>query len=153
VRTIILHFIILLNDQFWDQLKILLSSFYYNLLKKQIVFLAMISLILIATLTMFILLDEHNDGTTNTYSKISCYPSDESKINRCLASYNCLSDESNANCIEKDQNYLVSDICSDASEIIVRESDGCFILPKVGTTVCGKYSFSVDTEYECKLEQ
>lgn len=87
----------------------------------------------------------YNPSVDNPYSPISCYPTDEEITKRCLSVFNC--SESNDNCVEEDDHI---DICSNPDDIMIRESDGCMVFTRDNSTYCGKYSFSIDTNYECK---
>lgn len=116
---------------------------------KQILLLVIILAVLAIVLTYAFTIDYSvNTIVENPYSPITCEPSDQDKIDRCLDSYHCL--DNDPECIEEDRGIQVTDICSNPDKITIDTETGCLLLEELGTTICGDYSFSVNTDYTCK---
>ncbi|QMU55192.1 MAG: hypothetical protein GKS07_10045 [Nitrosopumilus sp.] len=74
--------------------------------------------------------------TTN----MQCIPTDYEKTKKCLASYHCDVDDNpelNKECIETDHGISVREMCSDPDNIIIQKTNGCMVLPLVGSKSCG----------------
>ena len=71
---------------------------------------------------------------------MQCIPTDYEKTRKCLASYHCDVDTNpalNEECIEIHNGISVREMCSDPDNIIIQKTNGCMVLPLVGSKSCG----------------
>jgi len=69
-----------------------------------------------------------------------CIPTDYEKTRKCLAIYHCSIDENpalNEECIEIDKDISVREMCSNPDNVIIQKTNGCMVLPLVGSKHCG----------------
>jgi len=73
-------------------------------------------------------------------ANMQCTPTDYEKTRKCLANYHCNVDDNpelNKECIEFDNDISVREMCSNPDNIIIQKTNGCMILPLVGSKSCG----------------